>query len=342
MFEKQQEILKLHQEGKRNSQIVQFLSHLNVNRKMVYRTLKHYAESGELKRKAGSGRPRSVRTPRLIKVVRERIRRNPAQSSNKLAQELDVTRTSMKRILHQDLGLKAFRKRKVHGLTEAQKVKRYERSGTLLAWHAESEIIFSDEKLFLLQESHNPQNDRIWTISTKELPCNLLHVQRFQNVSSVMVWGAICERGKLPLVFIEKGVKVNQNYYKDEVLKKILLPEAQKLFKNDYFCFQQDGAPAHTAKTVQEWCEENLPDFIPKDDWPPSSPDLNPLDFCIWGYMLASLRIKKIHSIGEFKYHLAKIWDEIPMEVVRAACKDFVSRLRLVRQSKGERFETNS
>ena len=108
-----------------------------------------------------------------------------------------------------------------------------------------------------------------------------------------MVWAAICKRGKLPLVFIEDGAKMNQKYYLDKILKAHLLPEAQKLFGTDYFCFQQDGATSHTAKTVQQWSEANLLDFISKDEWPPSSPDLNPLDFCIWSYMQARLNIRK-------------------------------------------------
>ena len=48
------------------------------------------------------------------------------------------------------------------------------------------------------------------------------------------------------------------------------------------YIWQQDGAPAHTAKKVQDWCEANLPHFWSKDVWPPSSPDLNPLDFFVW------------------------------------------------------------
>jgi hypothetical protein len=48
------------------------------------------------------------------------------------------------------------------------------------------------------------------------------------------------------------------------------------MYGDDYFSF-----PFHTAKIVQKWCEENLSDFIPKDEWSPASPDLNPLDFSI-------------------------------------------------------------
>jgi hypothetical protein len=48
------------------------------------------------------------------------------------------------------------------------------------------------------------------------------------------------------------------------VLEKHLLPTARILYGEEYFCFQQDGAPSQTAKNVQKWCDENLPDFIPK------------------------------------------------------------------------------
>ena len=33
-------------------------------------------------------------------------------------------------------------------------------------------------------------------------------------------------------------------------------------------CFQQDGAPAHTAFLAQDWLNLNCPDFIEKDQWP--------------------------------------------------------------------------
>ena len=44
------------------------------------------------------------------------------------------------------------------------------------------------------------------------------------------------------------------------------------------FTFQQDGAPAHTSKHAQDWCLQNLPSFINKDDWLANSPDLNPME----------------------------------------------------------------
>jgi len=45
------------------------------------------------------------------------------------------------------------------------------------------------------------------------------------------------------------------------------------------FIFQQDCAPAHTAKLAQDWIATNCSEFIGKDEWPPNSPDLNSLDY---------------------------------------------------------------
>ena len=40
----------------------------------------------------------------------------------------------------------------------------------------------------------------------------------------------------------------------------------------------QDGAPAHTAKTTQEWSRHNFPRFWNKGEWSANSPDLKPIE----------------------------------------------------------------
>jgi hypothetical protein len=83
-----------------------------------------------------------------------------------------------------------------------------------------------------------------------------LTVPRYENASEVIVWGVISRK----VIFIDRGFKINGEYYKTEVLERILFPEAQKLYRDEYDCFQQDGAPSHTAN-IQRWCEDNLTDF---------------------------------------------------------------------------------
>ena len=35
-------------------------------------------------------------------------------------------------------------------------------------------------------------------------------------------------------------------------------------------------------QTTQEYLDGATPDFIRKDEWPPQSPDCNPMDYAVW------------------------------------------------------------
>ena len=74
---------------------------------------------------------------------------------------------------------------------------------------------------------------------------------------------------------------MNSESYKN-LLEIGLLPDCRRLYPNGDWVFQQDGAPAHTSKTTQEYLDGATPDVIRKDEWPPQSPDCNPMDYVVW------------------------------------------------------------
>ncbi len=57
-------------------------------------------------------------------------------------------------------------------------------------------------------------------------------------------------------------------------LEHFMLPSADHLFKDADFIFQQDLAPAHTAKSTKSWLNDHGVGVL---DWPANSPDLNPV-----------------------------------------------------------------
>lgn len=342
---KRQLVLNLHKKGLRQVDIFRKLQTDNINLRFIQRTIKRYKEHGTVDVKRKPGKKRSVRTKDLVKKVRKKILRNNKRSARILAREHNISRSSMRRVLKEDLGMKPLKKTRTHGLTIKNKQDRKQKCKELLRRAATSNIVFSDEKLFLLQPSLNAQNDRVYAASIEDIPEDDLAVERFQNVSSVMVWAAVSADHKFPLVFVEKGVKINAAVYEEEILRKNLLPHAEAVFGDEPWVFQQDGAPAHRANKVQQWLRENVPDFLNKDEWPPSSPDLNPLDYFVWGYMqskLSDLKIKKITKLDSFKKKIVKIWNDVPIEMVRSACKSFLRRLRLVVRANGGRIKTKT
>lgn len=56
----------------------------------------------------------------------------------------------------------------------------------------------------------------------------------------------------------------------------------------------------HQAKATQAWCEDNFQDYISSKGWPTSSPDLNPLDFHSWVYMLGNRGNTKAPTVETF------------------------------------------
>ncbi len=54
-----------------------------------------------------------------------------------------------------------------------------------------------------------------------------------------------------------------------------MLPSANQLFKDADLIFQQDLAPAHTAKSTKSWLNYHGVGVL---DWPANSPDLIPIE----------------------------------------------------------------
>ena len=53
----------------------------------------------------------------------------------------------------------------------------------------------------------------------------------------------------------------------------------------DKCVLQQGSAPSHRARETVQLLQQETPQFISPDLWPPNSPDLNPVDYRIWGWM---------------------------------------------------------
>ena len=154
-----------------------------------------------------------------------------------------------------------------------------------------------------------------------------------------MVWAAVSQAGKSPLVFVPEGVKINKETYIETILEQTLKPWAKKTYGDKGWTFQQDGATSHTARVTQQWCEDNCPGFITKDQWPPSPPDLNPMDYTMWSVLEKEACSKPHKKIDDLKRSLISAWQKIPDAVVRAAVRDFRRRLAAAVKAGGGHFE---
>ena len=117
-----------------------------------------------------------------------------------------------------------------------------------------------------------------------------------------MIWGAMSSAGVGPLCFIKSGV--NADIYQ-EILKHFMLPS--ELYGDADFIFQQDLAPAHTAKSTKTWFNDR---GITVLDWSENLPDLNPIEN-LWGIAKRKMRDMTPNNAEKLKAALEASWSSI-------------------------------
>ncbi len=221
-----------------------------------------------------------------------------------------------------------FRKRATKPLlNQRQRQKRLtwaveKKSWTVAQW---SKVLFSDESKFCI--SFGNQGPRVWRKSGEaQNPCCLKSSVKFPQ--SVMIWAAMSSAGVGPLCFLKSTV--NAAIYQ-EILEHFMLLSADKLYGDADFIFQQDLAPAHTAKGTKSWFNDHGVTVL---DWPANSPDLNPIEN-LWGIVKRKMRDTRPNNADELKATVKETWASIPPQQCHKLITSMPRRIEAVIKAKG-------
>lgn len=80
----------------------------------------------------------------------------------------------------------------------------------------------------------------------------------------------------------------------------------------------------------------NLPHFWEKEVWPPSSPDVNPLDFYVWGVAERDTNRSPHNTKDSLISSIMEVFSNIPREDVIHACSRVRSRLEEIIEANGD------
>ncbi|KAI6653098.1 hypothetical protein LOD99_3947 [Oopsacas minuta] len=119
------------------------------------------------------------------------------------------------------------------------------------------------------------------------------------------------------------------------MLKSYYIPTLRRRKELGRITFQQDGAPPHVAKVVLDFLREKFDkklisrncDFF----WPPDSPDLNPCDFYLWGYLKSKVYSNPIPETTEdLKRNVRREIRRIKAETLKKVSENILTRLQEV------------
>ncbi len=194
---------------------------------------------------------------------------------------------------------------------------------TVAQW---SKVLFSDENKFCI--SFGNQGPRVWRKGGEaHSPSCLKSSVKFPQ--SVMIWVAMSSAGVGPLCFLKTNVTAP---IYQEILEHLMLPSADQLFKDTDFIFQQDLAPAHTAKSTKRWLNGHGVGVL---DWPANSQDLNPRENLGIGIVKRKMRNKRLKNADELKATVKETWASIPPQQCHKLITSMPRRIETVIKAKG-------
>jgi len=149
----------------------------------------------------------------------------------------------------------------------------------------------------------------------------------FKLQISVMVSIAVSKMGLTELIFVVPGMKVNGQHY-PWCFTHFANAASNKACCKWYVCLSTRQRSISSCKDIIKQLQQETPDFIGPDLWPPNSPDLNLVDYKVWGVMQQRVYECRMNSGDELKQRLVKVWNSLQQNVVDAAINEWRKKLR--------------
>ena len=326
--------LVVHQEFRkkfgRNSHLPTRATIIGIHRKAV--------QHGMLTDMTPPGRPRSS-TSGDIEKVRSSVANSPTLSVRNRAMELGMTKSSVERMLRQDLHMHPYVALEVQQLSDEDRAERHEFSQSMIEMIDNDEsilpfIIFSDEAVFQL---NGTLKLRFWAETNPHMV-----TERPMRGEKVTVWAGIWSGGFIGPFFFSETVN-GERYL--QMLEEKVLPELKKIeaFDEGALFWQQDGAPPHWFRRARDFLDLHFGSrWIGRGGpvaWPPRSPDLTPCDYYLWGHIRHLVFREKARNIDHLKERIQAAFGEIDDDCRKRAIAHFSLRMRLCAERGGDHIE---
>ena len=107
--------------------------------------------------------------------------------------------------------------------------------------------------------------------------------------------------------------------------------------------FQHNGAPPHYTREVKNFFNQTYSCWIGGDGklrWPPSSPDLTPPDFFLWGHIKEQVYKDNVSNITHLKQKITEEFEKLKNDIsLYSVQMSLIRRANLCMQQRGGHFQ---
>jgi hypothetical protein len=297
---------------------------------MIRCLVNRHHQHGSVRDLPRTGRPRLSRSAENIERVQQSVNEAPETSCRRRSAQLEMSRTSLRRILKKDLQLYPYKVQLVQELKPADLRQRLN-FAVKFQELARNEInfienlIMSDEAHFHLNGFVNKQNCRFWG---SENP-RAIHQRQLHPIRCT-VWCGITSENVIGPYFFENedgsAVTVNGERYRF-MIENFLRPALEN---RPGMWFQQDGATAHTARDTMALLRQIFGERIISRNseifWPARSPDLTAPDYFLWGFLKERVYVNKPETILELKANIVAEIRTLQPQVLKDVMENALKR----------------
>lgn len=287
---------------------------MKINRKTVDKWIKQYKLDENLERKKRSGNLRKTNDMEDTKII-DYVKKYKYITSRKIKDllEADNINISVSTITNR-LNESNFKYKKpieVPTLTIYQKNIRME-------WALNNQNTDWDKVLFSDETSiwKGPNGHKRWIDINNKEDTDLV----FKYPLKKHIWGCIKKNGP-NRIHIFDGI-MNANMYMNILHVNIL----DLFFEDNELIFQDDNDPKHRARLLCQW---KFDFSINSLNWPPNSPDLNPIEN-IWHLLKNKLECIENQTSEEFIKSIEIIWKNISIETINNIIDSMPRRIEKV------------
>lgn len=299
----------------------------------VSRIMDKYRQTRSVADMKREGRPRKTTARQDRSIIRMSLSNRiltavDIRSKLRTVHNLDIGVSTVKNRLCQ-AGLKSCRAANKPLLTVAHRKRRMAFAKAHRGWTPDQwkQVLWSDESSFNLFCGSK-------RLLVRRRPGDRFHPDCLNPTvkhggGSLMIWGCMSGLGVGQLYRCTGSM--NQDQYL-AVLKNHMLPSARTIFgRNGAYVFQQDNAPCHKAKRV---CAFLTSKRVQMMDWPPQSPDLNPIEH-LWEILFRKVQNSKPASLDSLWNLLLESWNDLDPQVLSNLVESMPRRVEAVIQAKG-------